>query len=381
MKRRKFITLLGGTAAWPLAAHAQQRAMPVIGLLSGRSPAVDMPLIAIIRQGLNETGFVEGQNVALDYRWADGQYDRLAGLAADLVRQQVAVIVTIGGEVSALAAKAATATIPIVFAGGSDPIRSGLATSLHRPGGNSTGVSTFIVEMEAKRLGLLRELRPHATTTAALVNPANIHQAEMQVSDIQTASRSVGQEIMILNASAIRDIDAAFARLVQMHADALLVAADPFFFNRAVQLVVLAARHAIPTLYSRRVRRSGRAHELWIKYRRELSPTRHLRRPDTEGRKTRRSADPTSNQVRTGGQSQHRKGTRTGSPTDPARPRRRGDRVKRREFIAILAGAAATWPLAGRAQPPQQPMMPVIRFLSVTRTSNQDQGQALGWML
>jgi len=215
VRRREFITLLGGAAAaWPLAARAQQRAMPVIGLLSGRSPAVDMPLIAIIRQGLNETGFVEGQNVALDYRWADGQYDRLAGLAADLVRQQVAVIVTIGGEVSALAAKAATATIPIVFAGGSDPIRSGLATSLHRPAGNSTGVSTFIVEMEAKRLGLLRELRPHATTTAALVNPANMHQAEMQVSDIQTASRSVGQEITILNASAIRDIDAAFARLV-----------------------------------------------------------------------------------------------------------------------------------------------------------------------
>src|SRR5262249_17370467 len=172
MTRRAFITLLGGAAVWPRAARAQQRAFAVMGLLSSRSPAVDTPLIAIIRQGLNETGFVEGQNVALDYRWADGQYDRLAGVAADLVRQQVAVLVTIGGGPSALAAKAATATIPIVFVGGSDPVRSGIVTSLHRPGGNITGVSTFIAEMEPKRLGLLRELRPHATTTAALVDPA-----------------------------------------------------------------------------------------------------------------------------------------------------------------------------------------------------------------
>jgi putative ABC transport system substrate-binding protein len=253
MRRRTLISLLGGAAAtWPLAVRPQQRAFPVIGLLSSRSPAVDTPLIAVIRQGLNETGFVEGQNVALDYRWADGQYDRLAGLAADLVRQQVAVIVTIGGDTTALAAKAATATIPIVFAGGADPIRSGLVISLHRPGGNSTGVSTFIVEMEAKRLGLLRELQPHATTTAVLVNPGNIPQAEIQASDVQTAARSVGQEITILNASTIRDIDEAFAKLVQMHADALLVAADSLFFTRAAQLVVLAARHAILTVYSRR---------------------------------------------------------------------------------------------------------------------------------
>src|SRR5262245_56312357 len=171
---REFITLLGGAAAaWPLATRAQQRASPVIGLLSSRSRAVDAPLIAIIRQGLNETGFVDGQNVAFDYRWAEGQYDRLAGLAADLVRRQVAVIVTIGGEVSAAAAKAATATIPIVFATGADPIRSGLVTSLHRPGSNITGVSTFQVEMEPKRLELVRELLPHATTAAVLVNPNN----------------------------------------------------------------------------------------------------------------------------------------------------------------------------------------------------------------
>ena len=250
--RREFIVTLSGTAAWPLAARAQQRAIPVIGLLSSRSSAVDTPLIALIRQGLNETGFVEGQNVTLDYRWAEGQYDRLAGLAADLVRRQVAVIVTIGGEVSALAAKAASATIPIVFVSGGDPIMMGLVKSLHRPGGNITGTSTFIAEIEPKRLELLRELRPHATTTAVLVNPKNIQQAEIQVSDIQTAARSVGQQITVLNASTIRDIEAAFATLAQMRADALLVATDPFFLTRAAQLVVLAARHAIPTVYSRR---------------------------------------------------------------------------------------------------------------------------------
>ena len=252
MRRREFILAVGGASAgWPLAARAQQRAFPVVALLSSRSPAVDTPLIGIIRQGLHETGLVEGQNITLDYRWADGQYDRLAGLAADLVRQHVAVIVAIGGDPSALAAKAATATIPIVFVGATDPVRSGVVTSLHRPGGNITGVSGFMTEMEPKRLELLRELRPHATTTAVLVNP-NEPSIEIRVSDIQTAARSVGQEITILNASTIGDIDSAFARLVQMRADALSVAADPFFFTRAAQLVVLAVRHAIPTLYSRR---------------------------------------------------------------------------------------------------------------------------------
>jgi putative tryptophan/tyrosine transport system substrate-binding protein len=250
--RRKFLSLLGGASvAWPLAARAQQPAMPVIGLLSSRSPAVDTLLIAVIRQALNESGLVEGQNVALDYRWADGQYDRLAALAADLVRRQAAVIVTIGGDVSALAAKAASATIPIIFVAGADPLRSSLVTNLHRPGGNITGVSTLMFDLEPKRLGLVRELRPNATTIAVLVDP-NSPNAEMQVNDIQAATRSVGGEVTILNASTIRDIDAAFARLVEMRADALLVVADPIFFNRTAQLVVLAARHAIPTLYSRR---------------------------------------------------------------------------------------------------------------------------------
>jgi putative tryptophan/tyrosine transport system substrate-binding protein len=250
IERRKFLATVGAAAAWPFAARAQQPAMPVIGLLSSRSPAVDTPLVAVIRQGLNETGFVEGQNVALDYRWADGQYDRLAGLAADLVRRQVAVIVTMGGASSARAAKAASATIPIVFATGSDPVRAGLVANFNRPGGNITGVSTFLVDIEPKRLELLRELRPHATTTAVLVNPGNTPQVE--VGDIQAAARSIGQEVTILNARTIRDIDAAFAMLAQMRADALMVVTDAFFFTRAAQLVVLAARHAIPTVYFRR---------------------------------------------------------------------------------------------------------------------------------
>jgi putative tryptophan/tyrosine transport system substrate-binding protein len=251
IKRREFITLLGGAAAWPVAAHAQQPTLPVIGLLSPRSPAVDLALISAIRQGLSDTGFAEGLNVVLDYRWADGEYDRLTTLASELVHRQVAVIVALGGEASALAAKTATASIPIVFLVGSDPVRSGLVSRLDRPGGNMTGVNSFIFDLEPKRLGLMRELRPNATTIAVLVNP-NSPNAEMQVNDIQIAARLVGQQVDILNASTIHEIDAAFARLAQTRVDALMVAADPIFFNRASQLVVLATRHAIPALYSRR---------------------------------------------------------------------------------------------------------------------------------
>jgi putative ABC transport system substrate-binding protein len=253
VKRREFITLIGGAAAvaLPLAAHAQQPAMPVVGLLSSRSAAIDAQLITVIRQGLNEAGFIEGRNVAIEYRWAGGQYDRLAALAADLVRRQVAVIVTIGGDPSARAAKAATATIPIVFVIGSDPIRSGLVSSLNHPGGNITGVSALLEETEAKRLGLLRELRANTARIAVLVNPRN-PSAETQISDVQEAARSVGHEIDILHASTIGDINAAFARVAEARSDALLVATDPFFFTCVAQLVVLAARQAIPTLYFRR---------------------------------------------------------------------------------------------------------------------------------
>jgi putative ABC transport system substrate-binding protein len=234
MRRRDVITLVGGAVAWPLAARAQQPAIPVIGLLSSRSPATDAPLIAIIRQSLSEMAFVEGRNVAIDYRWAEGQYDRLAGLAADLVRRQVDVIITIGGDPPALAAKAATPTIPIVVIA-SDPVRNGLVANLHRPGGNITGASPFVDDLGPKRLELVRELRPNAAMIAMLVNP-NI--ATVEADDIQVAARNVGQKIDILKASSIRDIDAAFARLAQTRADALLVATDPLFHARTAQLVV-----------------------------------------------------------------------------------------------------------------------------------------------
>jgi putative tryptophan/tyrosine transport system substrate-binding protein len=251
-KRREVITLLGGAAvAWPLAARAQQQQLSVIGILSSRSQATDALLLAVIRQGLNDTGFVEGRNVSIEYRWAEGNYNRLAAFAADLVGRKVAVIVTIGGDVAALAAKAATATLPVVFTVATDPVRSGLVSSLHRPGGNLTGHSGILTEVEPKRLGLLRELRPDATSIGVLVNP-NVAYIDAQLNDIRSSAASIGREIVILNASTIAEIDAAFATLRQMRTDVLSVAVDPFFFDRASQIIVLAARHAMPALYFRR---------------------------------------------------------------------------------------------------------------------------------
>jgi putative ABC transport system substrate-binding protein len=253
VRRREFITLIGGAAvAWPLAARAQQQQLPVIGILSSRSRATDALLLAVIRQGLNDTGFVEGRNVSIEYRWAEGNYNQLAALAADLVGRKVAVIVTIGGDVAALAAnKAATATLPVVFTVATDPVHSGLVSNLHRPGGNLTGHSAALTEMERKRLGLLRELRPDATSIGVLVNP-NVAYIDAQLNDIRSSAASIGREIVILNASTIAEIDAAFATLRQMRAEALSVAVDPFFFDRGSQIVVLAARHAMPALYFRR---------------------------------------------------------------------------------------------------------------------------------
>jgi putative ABC transport system substrate-binding protein len=251
IRRRKFLATLGGAAAWPLAAHAQQPAIPVIGLLSSRSAATDTHLIAVIRQALNERGFVEGQNVVIDYRWADGQYDRLPALATSLVRRQVAVIVTIGGEVSGLAAKAATATIPIVFIAGTDPVAIGLVTNLNRPGGNITGISALLSEQMAKRLGLLQELVPKAPLIGVLVNPS-YSGFNLQVQQLQEAAGTLRQELHVENARTEREIGAAFEAIIQRRASAILVANDPFFFNRTTQFVVLAARHAIPTLYYRR---------------------------------------------------------------------------------------------------------------------------------
>jgi putative tryptophan/tyrosine transport system substrate-binding protein len=251
IKRREFVTLVGCAGAWPLAARAQQSAMPVIGFLSGGTPAGYAPYAAAVRQGLKEAGYVEGQNVAIEYRWAEGQNDRLPALAADLVGRPVAVIAA-GGVQAALAAKAATTTIPIVFEGGPDPVEVGLVTSLNRPGGNITGVSNFSAVLVAKQFELLHETVPNSAVIGVLVNPTSPSLAEFTARDAQAAGRSLGMQIHILNASTKDQIDAAFASFARVRPDALLIGGDAFFLSRRVQLVTLATRHGLPTIYNAR---------------------------------------------------------------------------------------------------------------------------------
>ena len=249
MRRREFIALLGsGVTGWALAARAQQPALPVIGLLSSRSPGEAIASVAALRAGLAKGGYVEGQNVAIEYRWAEGHYDRLPALAVELTRRQVAVIVAMGGEPSALAAKAATKSIPIVFNSGGDPVEAGLVASLNRPGGNATGVSMLFVELGPKQLEILNELIPKLAVIAVLVNPTFVS-AEKEAKDALGAGRALGKEVHIVTASSEGDIATAFGDVVKHRAGALMVAPDPFLFDSREHLVAMAARHAIPAMY------------------------------------------------------------------------------------------------------------------------------------
>src|SRR5499433_1507072 len=249
MKRREFITGLAGAAAWPLAARAQQPAMPVVGFL--RSTALDDSALLVLafRQGLSEVGFVEGRNVTIEYRWAENQLDRLPQLAAELVQRRVAVIATPASTPAALAAKAATATVPIVFGVGADPVEIGLVASLNRPGGNVTGVSSMNAELGTKRLGLLHELLPRAERFAVLLNPNN-RNTDALTRDLQATASAIGKQVEVLTARSIREIDAAFASLLLRSADALVVTPDQLLDTRRVQLVTLATHHRLPTIYA-----------------------------------------------------------------------------------------------------------------------------------
>ena len=251
MRRREFIAGLGGAVAWPLVARAQQPAMPIVGFLDSRSPDALVDRLRAFRQGLKDTGYVEGENVAIIYRWADNQLDRLPVLAAELVHRPVTVIASSGGLPPALAAKATTTTIPIAFLSADDPVRRGLVASLARPGGNLTGINFLNNELGTKQLELLRELVPTTARVALLLNPANPTGAEV-TNDVESAARALGVQIQVVHASTSREIDAAFASFVRERPDALFVISDPFFNARRVQLALLTGRHGVPAIYSGR---------------------------------------------------------------------------------------------------------------------------------
>jgi len=250
MRRREFLTLLGGAAAWSFAARAQQPTMPVVGLVNGRSPEDAARNATAFRSGLAETGYIEGQNVTIEYHWMEGQYQRLPAVMADLVRRRVAVIATPGFSLGAQAAKAATAVIPIAFGAGDDPVKLGLVESLARPGGNATGINFFTAEVVTKRLGLLHDLVPKAARIAVLVNPGQVSITGATLQQVPEAARTLGLQIAILNASSSREIEAAFATMVRERMDALFVAGDGLFLSRRVQFATLAARHGIPAAHN-----------------------------------------------------------------------------------------------------------------------------------
>jgi putative tryptophan/tyrosine transport system substrate-binding protein len=303
-KRREFIALLGGAAVgWPLAARAQQAAIPVAGFLHPSSPEPFGHIVDGFRRGLKDAGFVEGQNLAIEYRWARGEYERLPTLAADLVQRQVRVILAGGGEAGALAAKAATSTIPILIITSSDPVKSGLVASFNRPGGNVTGLMTATSVLEAKKFGLLCEMVPNARIVAMIINP-NYPPHAADALEVQSAAQSIGRQLLVLRAGSPQAIDSAFATLVEQRVGALLVGGDPFLVGRSQQLVAMAARHAYRQLgvYAGRILKGE-------------------------------SAGNAPGTIRFHHQPRDRQGTRPRSAADAARPRRRGDRMNRREFI------------------------------------------------
>ena len=361
MKRREFMTLIGGAAAsLPIAARAQQKPMPVIGLLSPGPPGAGGPLMDGFRLGLSEAGYTEGQNVTIEYRWVEAN-DRLPAMAADLVGSKVDLILAITDPV-ALTAKGASSTIPMVFFIGGDPVANGLVASLARPGGNLTGVTLFGDEFNPKRLELLSELVTEARVIALLVNPNNPLGGAAPVisSKMQEAARAKGVQLRIVNAASESEIDAAFAALPGQQARALVIDTDLFFFGQRQQIVALAARHSIPAIYYRREFVDGRRpDQLWTELCNGLPASRHVCRKVLGGVKPSDLPVHAADQVRTGHQSQDRQGARPHGAADAAGARRRGDRMKRREFIRSRRRGGA-WPLA-RAR--AAAAMPVIGFL------------------
>jgi putative ABC transport system substrate-binding protein len=306
MRRRELVLLLGGMMPLARALRAQQRAMPVIGCLHAAAPGPFAPYMDAFRRGLGDAGYVEGHNVAIEYRWAEGHSDQLPAMAADLVSRKVDVIAAVGGVAAAVASRNATTTIPVVFIVGADPVDDGLVTSLARPGGNLTGVSIVTGELMSKRLELVFELVPDATVIGLLMNPKNPN-AERMTREVQDAARIKGLQLPTLKASTENEIDEAFASFVQMRTHALQVGSDPFFASRREQIVALAARYAIPTIYEwREFCRGGRPDQLWNQPSRHVSPGRDICRPRPCGRQTGRSAGPAADKIRASGQYEDR---------------------------------------------------------------------------
>ena len=322
MRRREFITLMGASmAAWPRAARAQQPAMPVIGFLHGASPEAYAPMMTAFREGLKEAGYVESHNVAIEYRWAEGHYDRLPALAADLVRRQVAEIVTVGTPV-ALAVKAASSTIPIVIFVGIDPVQIGLVASLNRPGGNVTGLAGLTLEVEAKRLEVLHELLGTSAAVALLVNPNN-PVTEPETKGVQDAARSLGLQLHVLDASTEGEIDTAFGKLIELRAGALLVSVDAFLTNQRDQIVALAGRHAVPAIYGvREFATAGGLMSYGLDSADAFRQVGIYAGKNSQGRETGRLTGPTSGKSGVCHQPQDRQDTRPHLPDHVARPRR-----------------------------------------------------------